>query len=321
MAGHDGGTFVVFMAFLMNLCVSIVKGIVAFLTGSSAMAAETVHSLADTGNQVLLLIGIKQSKKGACDKHPYGRGKESYFWAFIVTICLFTIGACYSIYEGIHKILHPPEAFDHMIWAYVVLVVSMLLESVALRAAFVEVKKRKGRKPYIEFVRRSKNIEVVVVFLEDIAALMGLMIAMLGLLAAQLTGMMFFDGLASILIGLLLVVVAYMLAKEVKSLLVGESANLDNLRVIYKILSTSKQIEKVISVETLQMGPVSFIAAIKADFMDNLKLEEVETEINRLEEEIRTQIPQAYKIYIEPDKYQPNYCNGNNFSTGLNDDK
>jgi len=305
MAGHGGGKFIVIVAFAMNMCVAILKGIVAFFTGSSAMAAETVHSIADSGNQILLLIGISQSKKGVCKKHPYGRGKESYFWGFIVTICLFTVGACYSIYEGIHKIIDPPDAFDHIIWAYIVLTASILLESVSLYAAVKEAKKRKGAMSYFQFIRRSKNTEIIVVFLEDLAALTGMMIALAGLGIAQVTGMIFFDGIASILIGLLLIGIAYMLAKEIKSLLIGESADPSKILSIHKALSTSTVIEKTIAIETLQMGPEAFIAAIKVDFQDGMKLAQVEEEINLLESKIREAVPEAYKIYIEPDRYDP----------------
>lgn len=307
MAGSHTGKKVILIAFAMNAAIAVIKGVVAFATGSTAMAAEAVHSMADSGNQLLLLLGMRLGARSADESHPFGRGKESYFWSFIVAICLFTVGAGYSIYEGVHKLFAAEHALSNLYWAYGVLIIAIVLESISLRAALVEVKQSKGKRGYLQYIRESKNTEIMVVFLEDIGAQLGLVFALIGLVMTQATGNAQWDGVASIAVGSLLAVIAYFLAVEIKSLLIGEAADPEDIKTIYGVIGSYPSVKRLIRVDTLQLGSDRFLAAIKLDFGDDLSAADLENEINRMEAEIREKVPSAYKLYIEPDHYLDNY--------------
>ena len=231
---------VIFAAFSANLFIALVKFVVAFFSASSAMLAEAIHSTADTLNQVLLFVGIKKAAKKADELHPFGFSGEAYFWSFIVAIILFTTGAIFSIYEGIHKLRHPAPV-NHIQYALLVLVIAIIAEFFSLRIAFSKINIERGKTGLVTYLRQSKKAELIVVFLEDSAALIGLAIALIALLTEHFTGILFFDGLASILIGILLAVTALFMGNETKSLLIGESADPAMLRKIQTAAAQRRQ--------------------------------------------------------------------------------
>ena len=225
-----GSKKVIIAALIGNSLIAITKFFAAFMTGSSAMMSEGIHSLVDTGNQILLLHGIKQSTKPADENFPFGHGKEIYFWSFIVAILIFALGGGISIYEGIQNLLHPSEMKNPMI-NYIVLGLAMIFEGGAWAFALREFSRAKGKWGYIEAVQRAKDPSIFVVLFEDSAAMLGLLVAFVGIALAQYTGFLYFDGIASIIIGLILIGTAIWLAYETKGLLIGESANLDVVKV------------------------------------------------------------------------------------------
>jgi len=294
---------VVFAAFIANLFIALVKFVVAYFSASSAMLAEAVHSSADTLNQILLFVGIKKAAKKADELHPFGFSGEAYFWSFIVAIILFTSGAIFSIYEGIHKLRHPAPV-NHLQYALLVLVVAIIAEFFSLRIAFKKINVERGNTGLITYLRRSKKAELIVVFLEDSAALIGLAIALAALLAEHFTGIYFFDGLASVLIGVLLACTALFMGNETKSLLLGESADPALLRKIRLLLLREDSITRVIHIRSLHLGAEDILLAIKAEFSERLNVEQICNLINSLENEIRAQFPEVNKIFFEPDIFR-----------------
>ncbi|HSQ36060.1 MAG TPA: cation diffusion facilitator family transporter, partial [Candidatus Binatia bacterium] len=244
---------VILAAFTANLFIALVKFVVAYFSASSAMLAEAIHSSADTLNQVLLFIGIKKAAKQADDLHPFGFSGEAYFWSFIVAIILFTSGAIFSIFEGIHKLRHPAPV-EHLPVALLVLAVAIAAETVSLRVAFKKITMERGRTGLIAYLRQSKKAELVVVFLEDTAALIGLTIALSALLIEHVSGILFFDGQATVLIGVLLAVTALVIGNETKSLIIGESADPAMLRNIRALLLKEDSIARVIHIRSLHLG-------------------------------------------------------------------
>ena len=291
---------VILTALVANLFIAILKLVVALLTASSAMMAEAVHSFADTCNQVFLLIGIRKGKKEPDSLHPFGFSGELYFWSFIVAIMLFTGGAVFSIYEGIHKLLHP-QPLKNINYAFIVLSLSIVAEGFAFYRAFKKVnRERKGTK-IIEYLRKTKKSELIVVFLEDLAAITGLSTAIILLYLQHTTGILIFDGIASIVIGLILAVVAFFLGSETRSLLLGESASQALIQQIETIFSEEDSINKVIYIKSMQLGPDNVLLAAKVEFNHRLNSVEISNLINGIEKEIRTKHPDVRSIFIEPD--------------------
>lgn len=297
----SGSTKVIIAALIGNALISITKFTAAFITGSSAMLSEGIHSLVDTGNQILLLHGLKQAKKPADEYFPFGHGKEVYFWSFIVAILIFALGGGISIYEGIQHILHPEPITNPMI-NYVVLGLAMIFEGAAWYFAFREFSRVKGKRGYIEAVQRAKDPSIFVVLFEDSAAMLGLLVAFCGIMLAQWTGYLYFDGAASVIIGLILVGTAIWLAYETKGLLIGESANRHVINGIRSILNTHAATEHVNEVLTMHMGPDFVLVNISIDFQDELLSDEIEIAIAEMDQRIKNEYPHIKRIFIEAEK-------------------
>jgi cation diffusion facilitator family transporter len=300
----EGGTKAVVAALLANTGIAITKFIAAAISGSASMLAEGVHSVADAGNQVLLLIGGRRSKKAADEVHPFGYGRERYVFAFVVSIILFSVGGMFSLYEGIHKL----EAHEELNLPWIpllVLAVAIILESFSLRTAVIEANKVRKNEGWIAFIRHAKQPELPVILLEDIAALTGLVFAFAGVGLSLLTGDVIWDAIGTIAIGVLLVAVAVVLGIETKSLLVGEGASRADVDKIRDAFNASAKVEALIHMKTLYLGPDELLVAAKVAFAKTTKVADVASAINSVEEEIRAAVPVARVIYIEPDIYQP----------------
>lgn len=297
----SGSKKVIFAALAGNSLISITKFVAAGMTGSSAMLSEGIHSLVDTGNQFLLLYGMKQAAKPADEDFPFGHGKEIYFWSFIVAILIFALGGGISIYEGI-KHLQQPEAISNPMINYVVLGLAMVFEGAAWFFAFKEFKKVKGKWGYIEAIQRAKDPSIFVVLFEDSAAMLGLLVAFLGVALSQATGILIFDSIASIIIGLILIGTSIWLAYETKSLLIGESANHATIQGVRNILQETDSIGCVNEVLTMHMGPDFILANISVDFDDVITADEMETTIASIDKTIKQQYPQIKRIFIEAEK-------------------
>lgn len=305
----SGGTKAIVAALFANLGIAITKFIAFVFSGSSSMLAESVHSLADTSNQALLLLGGRKAKKKATADHPFGFGRERYVYAFVVSIILFSIGGVFSIYEGIDKLQHPHEL--EVPWLpIVVLLVAIVLETFSFRTAIVESNHVRGKQSWVEFVRHAKAPELPVVLLEDLAALLGLILALLGVSMTIITGDSVWDAVGTLAIGALLVLVAVVLGIETKSLLVGEGASAEHTESIRDAINAQPQVEALIHMKTLYLGPDELLVAAKVAFARSSKLSEVAASINELEVAIRDAVPVARVIYIEPDVYLvPNSAN------------
>src|SRR4029453_1089628 len=299
MAHEASSKTVVVVALLGNLAIAVLKLIVAFLTRSSAMMAESIHSFADTGNQILLLLGMKLSQKEATLLHPLGFGRESYFWSFMVAIFLFTLGSAFSIYEGVHKILHP-EPIQNALWAYLVLGGALLIESISFYVATKAILKKKGKRSLVKFLRWSKEPELVVVFVEDLGAEMGLLLALLGVWGSVEWGLLWLDGAASLAIGIILGLIAYFLATEIKSLLLGESANQKDEYLILQALRRTGLVKEVPHLITQQLGPNEIMVVMDCVFPEYLGGRELPEAIQKIEVEIRKAVPNVKRIYMEP---------------------
>lgn len=297
----SGSKKVIIAALIGNLLISITKFVAAFISGSSAMLSEGIHSVVDTGNQILLLYGLKQAAKPADENFPFGHGKEIYFWSFVVAILIFALGGGISIYEGIQHLLHPAELKNPTI-VYIVLGLALIFEGMAWYFALREFSRAKGKWGYIEAVQRAKDPSVFVVLFEDSAAMLGLIVAFLGVLLTQYTGILYFDAIASIIIGLILVGTSVWLAYETKSLLIGESANSDIVKDIRVILKDNSAIDHVNEVLTMHMGPEFILVNISADFDDALSADAVETIIAVIESDIKTRHPMVKRIFIKAEK-------------------
>ena len=299
----QGSNRAIFAALGANLGIAIAKFIGAGVSGSASMLAEGVHSLADTGNQGLLLLGGRQSRKTADAEHPFGYGRERYVYAFVVSIILFSIGGVFSLYEGIEKLTHH-EPLTNAIVPIVILLVAIGLESFSFRTAIKESNhiREKGQS-WINFIRRSKAPELPVVLLEDFAALIGLVLALSGIGLTVITGDPIFDAIGTICIGVLLVLVAIVLGIETKSLLVGEGANAGDDAKIRDAINSHKDVEALIHMRTLYLGPDELLVGAKVAFASTRKLADVSASIDSLEVEIRAAVPIARVIYIEPDVY------------------
>ncbi len=292
-------TKAIWAALIGNGLISITKFIAAGISGSSAMLSEGIHSVVDTGNQVLLLYGIKRSKLPADDRFPFGHGKEIYFWSFVVAIMIFAVGAGISLYEGIHHLLHPPEKLGDPTINYIVLGFAMVFEGFAWFFAFKEFKKSKGSKSYMESVKTGKDPTLWVVLFEDSAAMAGLIIAGVGVFLGQVTGIVYFDGAASVLIGLILGLTAVFIAIETKGLLIGESAEPEHVSLINEILGQQNEVDQVNEVITLHMGPHFVVANLSVDFKDGIPSEQIENAIQTMTSKIRDELPVVKRVFIE----------------------
>jgi cation diffusion facilitator family transporter len=294
----NSSTKVIIAALLGNSAIAITKFVAAMITGSSAMLSEGIHSLVDTGNQVLLLHGLKQSMQPADEQFPFGHGKEIYFWSFVVAILIFAVGAGVAIYEGIHHVL-APSPISNPVVNYIVLVIAMVFEGGAWLFAFREFSKVKGRFGYIEAVQRGKDPSMFVVLFEDSAAMLGLLIALLGIWLSQLTGNAVYDGLASILIGLILAGTAIWLAIETKSLLIGEGANQEVVNSIRNIAQSNNDVEKVNELLTMHMGPDYILVNISIHFKRGQLTREIEAVIRDIDHAIKQQHPSVRRVFVE----------------------
>jgi cation diffusion facilitator family transporter len=297
-----GGTKAIIAALVANLSIAVAKFVAFLFSGSSAMLAESVHSLADTGNQGLLLLGGRQARKKADVEHPFGYGRERYVYAFVVSIILFSVGGVFSLYEGIEKLRHP-HPLDNPIIPIAVLVFAIIAEGFSFRTAIKEANHVRGKQSMVQFIRRSKSPELPVVLLEDFAALIGLVLALAGVGLTILTGESMFDALGTVAIGVLLILVAIVLGIETKSLLVGEGASPADSTKIRDAINANKDVEALIHMKTLYLGPEELLVAAKVAFGRTKKLADVAASINVLEIEIRKAVPLARVIYIEPDVY------------------
>ncbi|MBU2670437.1 cation diffusion facilitator family transporter [Actinoplanes bogorensis] len=297
----EGGTRAIIAALAANLGIAVTKFIAWLLTSSSSMLAESIHSVADSGNQLLLLIGGKRSRRQATPEHPFGYGRERYVYAFIVSIVLFTLGGLFALYEAWHKIQdpHPIESWQ---WVpVVVLIVAIGLEGYSFRTAIKESNHTRGKTSWVDFVRRAKAPELPVVLLEDSGALLGLVFAFFGVVLTLITGNGVWDGIGTAAIGLLLVAIAAVLAIETKSLLIGEGANPEAARKIEQAVLAGEGIERIIHMKTLHLGPEELLVAVKIAVPRTDRADEVARHIDETEKRIRDAVPIARVIYIEPD--------------------
>lgn len=299
----EGGTRAIVAALLANSGIAVTKFIAWAVSGSASMLAEAVHSVADTGNQVLLLFGSTRARRKADFEHPFGYGRERYIYAFVVAIILFTVGGMFSIYEAIDKFTHPHELT--VPWLPIaVLVIAIVLESFSLRTAVREANKVRGEENWVQFVRRAKSPELPVVLLEDVAALVGLVFAFLGVCLTVLTGNSVWDAAGTLAIGLLLVLVAVILGIETKSLLVGEGATRADVEAIRNAINADPKVEALIHMKTLYLGPDELMVAAKVAFPPRSRFGDVAVLIDELEARVRAAVPVARVIYIEPDVYR-----------------
>jgi cation diffusion facilitator family transporter len=303
----DGSRRAIVAAFLANLGIAIAKLVAFAFTGAASMLAESVHSLADTGNQALLLLGSKRARRSATAEHPFGFGRERYFWAFVVALVLFSMGSLFAVVEGVEKLFHPHELSSPG-WALAVLAVAIVLEAFSLRTAVHEAGTLRGRESWWTFIRHSKTPELPVVLLEDVGALLGLLFAAVGVGLALATGDPRWDAVGSVAIGLLLGVIAIILAIEMKSLLIGEAAAPATIAAIREALATRDGVTHLIHLRTLHLGPDELLVAAKLAFDPDLSLRTVADLVNSLEAAVRSRVPTARLVFIEPDVYRPEYA-------------
>ena len=300
----SGGGKAIIAAFLANMGIAIAKFIAWLLSGSASMLAEAIHSVADSGNQLLLLRGGRKAKRAADREHPFGYGRERYVYAFVVSIILFSVGGLFSIYEGVDKLTRPHELTNYWV-PIIVLVVAIGLESFSLRTAVKESNQvRRPGQSWVSFIRHSKAPELPVVLLEDIAALTGLVFALFGVGMTAITHNPIFDAIGTLMIGTLLILVAVTLGIETKSLLVGEGANDADHEAIISAIEDGPEVEKLIHMKTLYLGPDELLVAAKLGFASDRPLGEVASAIDAVERRIRATVPIARAIYLEPDIYR-----------------
>jgi cation diffusion facilitator family transporter len=291
-------------AFTANLGIAVIKFVAFLLTGSASMLAESVHSVADTGNELLLIVGRGRSRRPASDEHPFGYGRERYFYGFVVSVMLFTVGAAFSVYDGLHKVLNPDAVRSPAI-AFGVLALSAVLEGFSLRTAIREANESRGDRSWATFIRRSKAPELPVVLLEDLAALIGLVFAFAGVALSVLTGDGRWDGVGSLAIGVLLATAAAILAIEMKSLLIGESASPEVQRMIIAALEDGPELAQVIHLRTVHISPDALLVAAKVAIRENDSASQITLGIDTAERRVRAAVPIATTIYLEPDIYRP----------------
>ena len=294
-----GGTRTIVTALIANFTIAIAKFFGFVITSSSAMLAEAVHSLADTSNQALLLLGKKRSKKSPSDERPFGFGRERFFWAFVVSLVLFSLGSMYAVYEGIEKIRHPHE-IESLWWALAILLFAMVMEAYAFQTAVKESRLYKGDHSWKSFIRRSRIPELPVVLLEDFGALMGLVFAFVCVLIADVTGNAVWDGIGTLSIGILLGLIAIILAIETKSLLIGEGALPEQSMRIENAIISSPEVSSLIDMRTEYLGPETLLVAAKIEFSGETSPSDISADVDTIENRIREVEPLAKIIYLEP---------------------
>jgi len=308
----EGGNRAVIAALLANSGIAVMKFLAFALTGASSMLAEGIHSVADSGNQLLLLLGGKRSRREATAEHPFGFGRERYIYSFLVAIVLFSVGGLFALYEAYHKAHevhdgHPNELLEGRWWwvAIVVLLGAIVMEGFSFRTAIGETNKIRGKATWVQFIRRAKSPELPVILLEDFAALVGLVLALFGVGLTLITGNGVWDGIGTAAIGLLLVAIAAVLALETKSLLLGEGATPEDIDKIEKAIVAGPGVERIIHMKTLHLGPEELLVAAKIAVQPSELAVDVARHINETEARIREAVPMARIIYLEPDIYHP----------------
>ena len=299
MAGQADSLKSVLFALFANTAIAVAKGVAALLTGSGAMLAEAIHSVADAGNQLLLILGLRQTTKAPTDDHPLGFGKSIYFWSFLVAVILFSLGGMFSLYEGTHKLLHP-EPLRYPWVAVSVLLFAIVAESISLWGCMREVNKERQGRNIIQWFRQSRSSALIVVFGEDIAALLGLVFALFAIVATFLTGNPLWDAVGTITIGVLLLVIAVFVAIEVKDLLIGQSVDPETLTQMHEYLDSRSEIREVFSLLTMQFGPDAMVA-IKARMVPTGSERDLIVTINTVERDFRSRFPITSWLFFEPD--------------------
>ncbi len=294
----SGSKTVIYAALAGNALIAVTKLIAATLTGSSAMLSEGIHSIVDTSNQVLLLLGLKRAQRPANDRHPFGHGKEVYFWSFVVAIMIFAVGSGISLYEGVQHIRHP-HPIDNPHLNYLVLGLSMIFEGIAWTLAYREFSHTRGQRSILRAVHESKDPTTYVVLFEDSAAMLGLVVAFLGVWLSHTTGLAWLDGAASVVIGLILGATAFWLAWETKSLLIGESARAEVVDGVRELAEDVPDIERVGEVLTLHMGPEYILVNLSVDFRDDCSAGNMEASIAALSGAIKGRWPRVKKVFVE----------------------
>lgn len=294
-----GSTKAVLAALFANLAIAIAKFVGFTVTRSASMLAEAVHSCADTGNQALLLMGGRLAKREPTPRHPFGFGRERYFWSFVVAIILFTLGALFAINEGIDKLRHPHE-LDSLGVAIGILIFGIVVESLSFRTAIVESNKVRGKLSWGTFIRRSRTPELPVVLLEDLGAMFGMVFALAAVVLAEVTGEPRWDGVGTLVIGALLGVIAVVLAIEMKSLLIGESATEEDRERLRAALDDSPEIDRVVDLRTQHLGPEELLVAAEVDFADGLSGDQMPVAVAAVEARLRAAVPAATHVYLEP---------------------
>ena len=300
----EGSRKAIFAAFAANLGLAVTKFVAWLFTGAASMLAETVHSLADTANQALLLVGGARARRAATPEHPFGYGRERYFWSFVVAIVLFLLGGLFAIYQGASKLQHP-HGVESPAWAIGVLLVGIALEGASLRTAVRASNALRGQAGWWAFIRHSKTPELPVVLLEDAGALLGLLLALAAVVASALTGNGVWDALGSIAIGGLLTAISLLLATEMKSLLIGESGSESDLAAVRAALSGHPQITRILHMRTQHLGPEELLVAAKVEFDTALDFRGVAAALNEAEAAVRAAVPAVGIIYLEPDLHDP----------------
>jgi cation diffusion facilitator family transporter len=297
MAGSTGE---VVKSLVVNLLIAASKGVAAAITGSGAMLAETLHSSADCGNQLLLLLGIKQSQRPPDERHPLGYGRNMYFYSFIVALLLFSGGGMFSIYEGVHKLRHPEVVGDITI-AIVILVLAIGLESWATFGNIKLMNQRRGKTPFFNYLRQTKDSDLVVVFGENSAAVLGLFLALGALLIAKQTGDGRWDAIGSLAIGVVLIAVAIFLAREIKGLILGEAADPQLIKTVEDLAAAEPNVDKVVRILSVQQGPGEILVAMKLKFRSGLETDQLVDSINAFERRLKQTVPDVRWSFIEPD--------------------
>jgi cation diffusion facilitator family transporter len=297
---HEGSRKAIAAAFLANLGIAIAKFVGFLVTGASSMLAESIHSVADTANQGLLFLGGARAARPADEDHPFGHGRDRYFWAFVVGLVLFTVGGVFAVYEGVEKLRHPHD-IDSPAVAFAILGVAVVLESFSLRTAVREARPLRGSLSWAAWLRRSKSPELPVVLLEDIGALVGLLLALLGLTLAVTTDEPRWDGVGTLSIGVLLIVIAVILVVEMKSLLIGEGATPEDQEAVRAAIAGTPDVRSLIHLRTLHLGPDELLVAAKIELSQSLAAPAIAAAIDAAEGRIRAAVPIARLIYLEPD--------------------
>jgi cation diffusion facilitator family transporter len=299
-----GSSKAVIAACMANAGIAVIKIVGFFFTGAASMLAEAIHSVADTGNQALLLFGQKRGGRAPSPRHPFGYSRERYFWSFLVAMVLFMLGSLFAIYEGVHRLLEP-EPLQSPMLAVGILTLAAALEGWSFRTALKEASELRGDLSWLQFIQRTKAAELPVVLMEDLGALLGLVVALIGVGLSTWTGDSRFDGIGSILIGILLGGIALLLSFEMQSLLIGEAAEPDVETQIRNALTSTADVKRIIHLRTVHLGPEDLMVAVKLEFDAALDMTSLCTRIDEAEVAVRAAVPMARLLFIEPDIFRP----------------